>query len=58
MQGATVAVSVTNNGTTADVVCDVTTAACATYQQSYKDIAVTGDVHFCLTVDSCCLDIQ
>ena len=58
MQGATVAVSVTNNGTTADVVCDVTTAAGATYQQSYKDIAVTGDVHFCLTVDGCCLDIQ
>ncbi|MBQ8821378.1 MAG: hypothetical protein IJZ82_01930 [Lachnospiraceae bacterium] len=58
LQGATVTVSVTNNGGTADVVCDVVAASGATYQQSYKNIAVDGDLHFCFTVDGCCLDIQ
>lgn len=58
MQGATVVVSVTNNGTTADVVADVTTADGKTYQQKYSNIAVDGDLYFCLTVDGCCLDIQ
>ena len=58
LQGATVTVSVTNNGATADVVCDVVAASGATYQQSYKNIAVTGDLYYCLTVDNCCLDIQ
>ena len=58
LQGATVTVSVTNNGATADVVCDVVTAAGANYQQSYKNIAIDGDLHYCFTVDNCCLDIQ
>lgn len=58
LQGATVVVNVTNNGDTADVVCDVTTASGETYQQSYTGIAVTGDLYYCLTVDGCCLDIQ
>lgn len=58
MQGATVTVSVTNNGDTADVVCDVTTAEGATYQQSYKNIAVDGDLYFCLTVDGSLIDLQ
>lgn len=58
LQGATVVVNVTNNGDTADVVCDVTTAAGETYQQSYTGIAVTGDLYYCLTVDGCVLDIQ
>ncbi len=57
-QGATVVVSVTNNGTTADVVADVTTADGKTYQQKYSNIAVDQDLYFCLTVDACCLDIQ
>ncbi len=58
MQGATVVVSVTNNGDTADVVCDVTTASGETYQQKYAGIEVSGDLYFCLTVDGSCLDIQ
>ena len=58
LQGATVVVTVTNNGTTADVVADVTTASGATYQQKYGNIAVDGDLYFCLTVDNCCLDVQ
>lgn len=58
MQGATVEVSVTNNGDTADIVCDVTTASGDKHQQKYAGIAVSGDVYFCLTVDGCCLDIQ
>ncbi|MDD6639174.1 MAG: hypothetical protein PUE81_10455 [Lachnospiraceae bacterium] len=58
LQGATVTVTVTNNGGSADVVADVTTAAGATYQQKYSGIVVDGDLFFCLTVDNCCLDIQ
>lgn len=58
LQGATVTVSVTNNGATADVVCDVITASGATYQQSYKNIAVDGDLYFCLTVDGSLIDLQ
>lgn len=58
LQGATVTVSVTNNGSTADVVCDITTTAGTTYQQKYTGIAVSGDLYFCLTVDNCYLDIQ
>ncbi len=53
-----VTVTVTNNGDTADVVAVVTTAAGATYTQSYTGIAVDGDLYFCLTVDGCFLDIQ
>lgn len=58
MQGATVVLSVTNNGTTADIVADVTTAGGKTYQQKYGNIAVDGDLYFCLTGEKCCLDIQ
>lgn len=57
LQGATVKVTVTNNGTTADVVCDVTTVDGATFYQKYLGIVVDGDVHFCFTVDNSCLDI-
>ena len=57
MNGAKVVVTVTNNGDTADVIANVTTLAGAEYYQSYKGIAVTGDLYFCLGVDSSCLDI-
>ena len=53
-----VTVTVTNNGDTADVVAEVTTAAGTTYTQSYKGIAIDGDLYFCFTVDGCFLDIQ
>ncbi len=58
LEGATVTVSVTNKGTTADIVCDVVSAAGATFQQKYSNIAIDGDLYFCLTVDGCCLDVQ
>ena len=57
MNGAKVVVTVTNNGDTADVIANVTTLAGQEYYQSYKGIAVTGDLYFCLGVDSSCLDI-
>lgn len=55
---ADVTVTVTNNGSTADVVAEVTTAEGASYTQKYNGIAVDGDLYFCLTVDGCFLDIQ
>ncbi|MGN0297825.1 MAG: hypothetical protein ACI4C1_01345 [Lachnospiraceae bacterium] len=58
LNGATVVLTVTNNGETADVVADVTTLAGTTYQQKYTGIEVDGDLYFCLTVDSSCVDIQ
>lgn len=58
MQGATVTVSVTNNGTTADVVCDVTAADGSTYFQKYLGIAIDGPLYFTLGVDGACLDVQ
>lgn len=58
IQGATVELTVTNNGTSADIVAKVTAADGTTVrEQKYLGIAVDGAVHFCLTVDSCCLDI-
>lgn len=57
MNGAKVVVTVTNNGETADVVANVTTLAGKEYVQSYKGIAITGDLYFCLGVDGSCLDI-
>ena len=47
----------TNNGETADVLANVTTLEGKEFYQSYKGIAVTGDLYFCLGVDSSCLDI-
>ena len=57
LQGAKVTVTVTNNGTSADVVCDVTTASGATHFQKYLNIPVDGDLFFCLGVDGACLDL-
>ncbi len=57
LDGATVVLTVTNNGTTADIAAEVTTMAGTVYHQTYTGIAVTGDVYLCLTVDGCCLDI-
>lgn len=58
VDGATVELTVTNNGDTADVVAVVTSAAGAVHTQKYTGIAVTGDVYFCLTVDGSFVDIQ
>ncbi len=58
VDGATVELTVTNNGDTADVVAVVTSAAGAVHTQKYTGIAVTGDVYFCLTVDGSFIDIH
>jgi len=58
MDGADVELTITNNGETADVAAVVTTAAGTQYTQSYKGIAVSGDLYYCLTVDGSFIDIQ
>ena len=58
LQGATVTVSVTNNGDTADVECQITTATGTAHFQNYKNIAVNGDLYFYLGVDHSMIDIQ
>lgn len=55
---ANVEMTITNNGDTADVVLVFTTAEGATYNQSYKGIAVTGDLYYCFTVENAFIDIQ
>ena len=51
MNGAIVDLYVTNNGTTADVVANVTAPNGNTYYQKYTGIAIDGDLYYCLTVD-------
>ena len=58
VDGADVELTITNNGDTADVVAKVTTVEGTTYNQSYKGIAVDGDLYYCLTVDGSFIDIQ
>lgn len=59
LQGATVTVTVTNNGGTADIECQITSADGNTsHYQNYKNIAVDGDLYFYLTVDRSWIDIQ
>lgn len=58
MDGASVELTITNNGDTADVVAVVTTAAGTVYNQKYTGIAVDGDLYYCLSVDAAFLDIQ
>ncbi|MCM1188717.1 MAG: hypothetical protein NC541_05430 [bacterium] len=58
IDGADVALTITNNGDTADVVAVVTTTAGTVYNQSYTGIAVDGDLYYCLTVDGSFIDIQ
>lgn len=50
MNGATVVVSITNNGTTADVVADITTKDGATHFQKYSGITIDGELYYCLSV--------
>ncbi len=48
MQGATVELTVSNHGETADVVANITTANGTEYYQKYLGIALDGDLYFCL----------
>lgn len=55
--GASVEVTVTNNGGTADVVIKLTSAdGSKTHTQSYKNITVDGSLYFCFTCEKACLD--
>lgn len=58
MDGASVELTITNNGDTADVVAVVTTATGTVYNQKYMGIAVDGDLYYCLGVEAAFLDIQ
>ena len=58
MSDATVELTVSNYGETADVVANVTTATGATYFQKYTGITVDSDLYYCLTVDNCYLVIE
>ncbi|MGX8699254.1 MAG: hypothetical protein ACSW8F_04905, partial [bacterium] len=57
MDGATVVLNVTNNGATADITFTATALDGTVHNQSYKGIAVTGDLYFTLGVECACLDI-
>jgi len=57
MNNADVVVAVTNHGTTADVVCTVTTTEGKVYTQKYLGVAIAGDLYYCFTVEGGWLDI-
>lgn len=58
MDGASVELTITNNGDTADVVAVVTCANGTVHNQSYTGVAVDGDLYYCLTLENAFLDIQ
>lgn len=58
IDGADVELTITNNGDNAEIVAVVKTVGGAEYHQSYKGIAVDGDLYYCLTVDGSFIDIQ
>ena len=58
MQGAHVDLAVTNNGDTAEVAMTIETAAGATYHQSYSNIAIDGNLFFCVGVDGSSLTLD
>ena len=58
MQGADVVLDITHTGTSVDVFATVTTKAGTVYTQKYTNIAVDGDLYYCLTTDGSWLDIH
>ncbi|MCR5685176.1 MAG: LamG domain-containing protein [Lachnospiraceae bacterium] len=58
MDGAHVALTVTNNGDTADVVAVVRTADGTEYHQKYIGIATGGDLYFCLSCEGAYLQVD
>lgn len=58
MDGASVELTITNNGDTADVKAVVTCANGTVHNQTYTGVAVDGDLYYCLTVENAFLDIQ
>ena len=58
MDGALIDLTVTNNGSTADIEFTATTVNKDIYHQSYKGIAVDGDVYLTLTLEKAYLVIN
>ena len=58
MDGAHVALTVTNNGDTADVVAVVRTVDGVEYHQKYMGIATGGDLYFCLSCEGAYLQVD
>lgn len=58
IDGADIELTITNNGDSADIVFVAKTAGGATYNQSYKGIAVDGSLYYCFTVENAFIDIQ
>ena len=57
MDGAKIELSVTNNGETADIAFTATALDGTVHNQSYKGIAISGDLYYTLGVECACLDI-
>ena len=57
MAGAKVALTITNNETTADVEMVITTTDERVFHQTYKGIAIDGDLFFCAGVDGSCIEL-
>ena len=51
MEGAKITLTITNHGVSADVVFTAETVSGTVYHQSYKDIAIDGELYSCFTVD-------
>ncbi len=58
MDGAVIDVTITNNGTTADINIVATTAAGKVYHQDYTGIAITGDLYACFSCESAYLSFD
>ncbi|MBO5177997.1 MAG: hypothetical protein J6C07_11110 [Lachnospiraceae bacterium] len=59
MNGATVEVTIANNGTTTDILVNITTADGKSYYQNYRGIVISnGDLKYCLTVEGGYLVIE
>ena len=52
MNGATVELTITNHGTTADIVANITTAAGDEHFQKFLNIKVDGDLYYSLSVEN------
>ncbi len=59
MDGAHVEVTVKNNGATADILCNITTAdGSKAYFQNYKGIVTGGELYFCLGCEASFLQVE
>ncbi len=58
MDGAKVTVTITNNGSTADIYAYVVTTTGTEYYQSYKNIAIDGPLYACFSCEASYLDFS